>query len=93
MIYDVIYSLLVLIQKLAFFNKQLEGFYYILNLNLVDHRTNAKLKYYPNIIFKNFLISTKNKPTRITETNATLIYHILTNEFINTDSSAGTVKD
>ena len=28
-----------------------------LNLNLVDHRTNAKLKDYLNLIFQNFLIS------------------------------------
>ena len=34
MIFDVIYSLLVLTEKLAFFNKQLQGF--IISLSLID---------------------------------------------------------
>ena len=36
MIHDVIYLLVVLIGKLAFFKKQLQGVYCILNLNLIN---------------------------------------------------------
>ena len=39
--------------------------------------------------FQNFLIPVIKKPTRITKTNATLIEHILTNDFVNTNSSRG----
>ena len=63
-----------------------------LNLNLLDYRTNTKVKDCLNLTFQNFLIPVINKPTRITKTNATLIDHILTNDFVNTDSSTGIVK-
>ena len=63
-----------------------------LNLNFLDDRTNRKVKYYLNLTFQNFLIPAINKPTRITKTNATLIDHILTNDFVNTDSSTGIVN-
>ena len=45
-----------------------------------------------NLTFQNFLIPVINKLTRITKTNATLIDHILTNDFVNTNSSTGIVK-
>lgn len=32
------------------------------NLNLPDHRINAKVKFYPNLSFKNFFISAIKKP-------------------------------
>ena len=41
---------------------------------------------------QNILIPVINKPTRITKTNATLIDHVLTNDFGNTNSSTGIVK-
>ena len=63
-----------------------------LNLNFLDDRTDRKVKYYLNLTFQNFLIPAINKPTRITKTNATLIDHILTNDFVNTDSSTGSVN-
>ena len=63
-----------------------------LNLNLLDRKTNTKIKDYLNLTFQNFLIPAINKPTRITKTNATLIDHILTNDFVNTNSSTGIVK-
>ena len=63
-----------------------------LNLNFLDDRTDRKVKYYLNLTFQNFLIPAINKPTRITKTNATLIDHILTNDFVNTDSSTGIVN-
>ena len=63
-----------------------------LNLNLLDHRTNINVKDNINLIFQNFLIPVINKPTRITKTNATLIDPILTNDFVNTNSSTVIVK-
>ena len=63
-----------------------------LNLNFLDHKTKTKVKDYLNLTFLNFLIPIINKPTRITKTNATLIDHILTNDFVNTGSSTGIVK-
>ena len=59
---------------------------------MLDHRTNTKVKDYLNLTFQNFLIPLINKPTRITKANATLIDHILTNDFLNTSSSTGIVK-
>ena len=63
-----------------------------LNLSLLDHRTNTKVKDYLNLTFQNFLIPVINKPIGITKTNATLIDHILTTDFVNTDSSKSIVK-
>ena len=63
-----------------------------LNLNLLDHRTSTKVKNYLNLTFQNFLVPVINKPTRITKTNGTLIDHILTNDFVNTNNSIGIVK-
>ena len=59
---------------------------------MLDHRTNTKVKDYLNLTFQNFLIPLINKPTRITKANATLIDHILTNDFLDTASSTGIVK-
>ena len=42
--------------------------------------------------FQNILIPVINKPTRVTKVNATLIDHILTNDFLDTASSTGIVK-
>ena len=50
-----------------------------LNLNLLDHSTNSKLKDYLNIVFQNLLILIINKPTRVSKSNATIFDHILTN--------------
>ena len=47
MIYDVIWSLVILIEKLPFFNKQLEGFIMSLNASnnfLVHYQSNRKCK-------------------------------------------------
>ena len=48
-----------------------------LNLNLLDHSTNSKVKDYLNILFQNLLIPMINKPTRVSKSNATIIDHIL----------------
>ena len=63
-----------------------------LNRNLLGHKTNTKVKDYLYLTFKNFLIPLINKPTRMTKTNATLIHHIATNNFLNTYSSTGIAK-
>ena len=62
------------------------------NLNLLDHITNTKVKDYLNLAFQDFLIPVINKPTRKTKTDTTLTDHILTNNFVNTDSSTGIAK-
>ena len=62
------------------------------NLNLLDHRTNTKVKYYLNLTLQNFSIPLINKPTRVTKASTTLIDHILTNDFLETASSMGIVK-
>ena len=62
------------------------------NLNLSDHRTNTMVKDYLNLTFQNFLIPVINKPTRVTKANATLVNHILTNDFLDTASFTGFVK-
>ena len=61
-------------------------------MNLLDHSTNSKVKEYLNIVFQNLLIRMINKPTRVSKSNATIIDHILTNSFLNTDCSAGIIK-
>ena len=64
-----------------------------LNLSLLHHRENAKVKVYLSVTFQNFLIPPIiSKATNIIKTNTALFDHILTNDFVNTDSSAGIVK-
>ena len=55
-----------------------------LNLNLFDYSTNTKVKDSLNLTFI-------KKPTRITKTKGTLTDHILTHDFVKTDST-GIVK-
>ena len=52
--------------KLPNYNKKL---YLIedLNLNLLDHRANTKVKDYLDLIFQTFLIPVVNIPTKITQ--------------------------
>ena len=53
------------------------------NLNLLDHESNKKVHDFLNIIYRNDMIPTINKPTRVTRTKATAIDHILSNSFID----------
>ena len=62
------------------------------NLDLIDHRANRKVKDNLSLILQNFLIPLINKLTRVTKANATLIDHILTNDFLETASSMGIIK-
>ena len=45
-----------------------------------------------NLIFRHGLISTVNKPTRVTNNTVTAIDHIITNSVINTDFKSGIIK-
>ena len=40
---------------------------------------------YLNLLYQNSLIPTVNKPTRVTRKTPTVIAHIFTNSFVNTD--------
>ena len=51
------------------------------NLNLLDHESNKKVHNFLDIIYRNGMIPTINKPTRVTRTAVTAIDHILTNSF------------
>ena len=51
------------------------------NLNLLGHESNKKVHGFLNIIYRNGMIPTINKPGRVTRTTATVIDHILTNAF------------
>ena len=54
------------------------------NLNLLDHDTNRKVQRFLNIVYRNGMIPTINKPTRVTRKTTTAIDHILTNSFTDT---------
>ena len=51
------------------------------NLNFLDYDTNCKVKSYCNTAFSHNSIPIINKPTRVTNHNATIIDHILINYF------------
>ena len=51
------------------------------NLNLLNYDTNCKVKSYCNTAFSHNFIPIINKPTCVTNHNATIIDHILTNSF------------
>ena len=54
------------------------------NLNLPDHDTNTKVQRFLNLIYRNGMMPTINKPTRVTRKTATAIDHILTKSFCDT---------
>ena len=53
------------------------------NLNLIDYKRNIKVKNYLNLLFQKDFIPVKNKPTRVSRNNATILEHITTNHFLN----------
>ena len=55
------------------------------NRNLLDHSLNKKVQNYLNLIYQNGFIPTVNKSTRVTRKTSTIIDHILTNLFVNTN--------
>ena len=63
-----------------------------LNLNLIDYQSNAKVRNFVNLIFEHCLAPIVNKPTRVTENNATLTDYIITNSFIDQENLTGISK-
>ena len=55
------------------------------NLNLIDYKTNIKVKSYLNLLFQKNFIPVINKPPRVSRKNATIIDQINTNHFLNND--------
>ena len=53
------------------------------NLNLLDDESNKTVRDVLNIIYRNDVIPTINKPTGVTRTMANAIDHVLSNSFIN----------
>ena len=62
-----------------------------INLTLTDYETNVKVKNYLNLLFQKNFIPVKNKPTRVSRNNATIIDHINTNHFLNNDMHSGII--
>ena len=54
------------------------------NLNLLDHDTNRKVQRFLNIVYRNGMTPTINKPARVTRKTTTAMDHILTNSFTDT---------
>ena len=52
------------------------------DLNILDHDKCSKIHKFLNLLHKNGMIPTTNKPTRVTRKTTTAIDHILTNQFI-----------
>ena len=57
-----------------------------LNVNLIDHQSDAKVEDFANLIFQQSLVLIVNKPTRVAKNNATLIDYIITNSFTDQES-------
>ena len=53
------------------------------DLNLLDHESNKKVDDFWHVIYRNGMIPTINKSTRVTRTRTTAIDHICTNSFID----------
>ena len=62
------------------------------NLNLIDYKTNIKVKNYLNLLFQKNFIPVINKPTRVSRNNATIIDHINTNHFLNNYMHSGIIS-
>ena len=52
------------------------------NINLINHASHKNTLEYLDLIYSNGFIPVINRPTRVTSQTATLIDHILTNDFI-----------
>ena len=63
-----------------------------LNINLLDHASNDRVKQFINTILQNNLIPTINKPTRVTNRSSTLIDNIITNNFHGNPLNTGIIK-
>ena len=62
------------------------------NLNILDHDKCSKVRNFLNLLNENGMITTINKPTRVTRKTATSIDHILTNQLINVNFKTAIFK-
>ena len=60
-----------------------------MNLDLLEYNKNKDVRTFFSIMFQNGFIPTINKPTRITKNTATLIDHIIINNFENIKIKTG----
>ena len=58
--------------------------YYLfhLNLNILDHVQCSKVYNFLNLLYKNGMIPTINKPTRVTRKTTTTFDHVPANQFV-----------
>ena len=61
-------------------------------LNLIDYQSNAKVRNFVNLIFQHSLVPIVNKPTKVTNNNATLIDCIITNSYTDQENLTGILK-
>ena len=54
-----------------------------LNINVLDYESNKKVQHFLSSMFQYNMISTINKPIRLTRNTATAIDHIITNTVIS----------
>ena len=62
------------------------------NINLLDFDTNKKVQNFVNLMFRFGMISTINKPTRVTRQTASAIDHIITNSIMHTGFKSRIIK-
>ena len=62
------------------------------NINVLDFNESKMVQNFVNLMFRHGLISTINKPTRVTRNTATAIDHIIINSVINAEFKTGTIK-
>ena len=62
------------------------------SMTLLDYEKRKKVKEFLNLIYKNSMIPTINKRTRVTRQSAAPIDHILTNCFLNFDFKTAIFK-
>ena len=76
-------------------NKNSNKSYYIagdFNLNLLDNDKNKKVQDFFNLIYQNGMITTINKPIRVTKKTAIAIHHIITNSFVENTFRIAIIK-
>ena len=62
------------------------------NINSLDYSRNTKVRDFFNLAFQNSIFPVINRPTRVTETSATIIDHIFTNTIIDSSLRSGIGK-
>ena len=62
------------------------------NINALDYEINKKVQNFVNLVFEFSMISTINKPTRVTSYTATAIDNIITNSIFDNDFESAIIK-